>query len=272
VSAEPAAPVGLGLVARIEEHSVLAWPPGSVQRTEDGWILRATPALPARGRSNHALTPARPLDRSEFDPAIARVAEFAALNDIACGVQVSPIDLHIPLLEDIAVRGWDINQAVLVMTVETGPLVADADPAFQLEITDNATPEWVAAWAHCDRRQDVQEHLQSVFPKMTGRARFARNRDRAVGISVELDGIVGLFCLAVAPEARRQGLGKALVRAMLAQHEAPLAYLQVFSENAAGHGLYSSLGFHEEYRYCHCVAPWTVPGDAVAGSVPTGGC
>ncbi len=271
MSAESAAPVGPELVARIEEHSVRAWPADRVEHTDDGWVLRATPALPARGRSNHALTPARPLDRSEFDPAIARVAEFAALNDIACGVQVSPIDLHIPLLEDIAVRGWDINQAVLVMTVETGPLVADADPDFQLEIADEATPEWVAAWAHCDHRQDVQEHVQSVFPKMAGTARFARDGDRAVGISVELDGIVGLFCLAVAPEVRRQGLGKALVRAMLAQHEAPLAYLQVFSENAAGHGLYSSLGFQEEYRYCHCVAPWTVPGYGEASAAGAAG-
>ncbi len=267
-----AAPDGLELVARIEEHSVRAWPPDTIERTPDGWILRATSALPARGRSNHALTPARRLNRGEFDPAIARVAEFAARNGIDCGVQVSPVDLHIPLLEDIAARGWDIHQAVLVMTVDTGPLAADADSDFQLEISDTATPEWVAAWAHCDQRQDVEEHVQSVFGKMAGIARFARDGDRAVGISVELDGIVGLFCLAVAPEARHQGLGKALVRAMLSRHDAPLAYLQVFSENAAGHGLYSSLGFQEAYRYCHCVSRVAVPGAAASSSAPTAGC
>ncbi len=266
MSGELAPAPGLERIARIEDHSVRAWPADTVRRRNDGWVLRATPALAARGRSNHALTPARVLDHSEFDPAVARVAEFAALNDIACGIQVSPIDLHVPLLEDIAARGWDIQQAVLVMTVDTAAVAADADPdQFRLEVTDEATPEWVAAWAHCDHRQDVEEHVQSVFPKMAGAATFVRNGDRAVGISVELDGIVGLFCLAVAPELRRQGLGKALVRAMLAQHEAPLTYLQVFSENAAGCGLYSSLGFSEEYRYCHCVAPWTVPGYTGAG-------
>ncbi len=260
MSAAPAPAPELERIARIEAHSVAAWPADDVRRTDDGWVLRATPALPARGRSNHALTPTRPLDRSEFDPAVARVAEFAALNDIACGIQVSPIELHVPLLEDVATRGWNIQQAVLVMTVDTESLADDADPEYQLEVTETATPEWVAAWAHCDQRQDVEEHVQSVFPKMAGTARFSRDGNRAVGISVEFDGIVGLFCLAVAPESRRQGLGKALVRAMLAQHEATLAYLQVFSENAAGRGLYTSLGFQEEYRYCHCVAPWTVPG------------
>ncbi len=266
MSAAPAPAPGLERVARIEAHSVCAWPADDMRRTEDGWVLRATPALPARGRSNHALTPARPLDRSEFDPAIARVAEFAAFNDIACGIQVSPIDLHVPLLEDVAARGWEIHQAVLVMTVDTASLASDGEFELELEVTDTATPEWVAAWAHCDQRQDVEEHVQSVFPKMAGRARFARSGNRAVGISVELDGIVGLFCLAVAPEVRRQGLGKALVCSMLAQHAAPLAYLQVFSENAAGCGLYESLGFEEEYRYCHCVAPWTVPGYTGDGS------
>jgi N-acetylglutamate synthase len=259
VSVGSAPAPGLERIARIEAHNVLAWPAETVQHTEDGWVLRATPALPTRGRSNNALTPARALGRDEFDPAIARVAAFAAANDIACGVQVSPLELHVPLLEDIAARGWDIQKAVLVMTVDTAAVATDADP-LALEISREATPEWVAAWTHCDHRDDVEEHVQSVFPKMAGTAHFARNGNRAVGISVELDGIVGLFCLAVAPEARRQGLGKALVRAMLRQHEAPLTYLQVFSENAAGRGLYRSLGFQEEYRYCHCVAPWTVPG------------
>jgi ribosomal protein S18 acetylase RimI-like enzyme len=127
-------------------------------------------------------------------------------------------------------------------------------------VTDAATPEWVAAWARCDQRSDVEDHVQSVFPQMAGTARFGRFGDRATGISVELDGIVGLFCVAVAPDARGQGLGKALVRAMLARHDGPLTYLQAFSDNAAGLALYGSLGFREEYRYCHCGAPSGVGG------------
>jgi ribosomal protein S18 acetylase RimI-like enzyme len=96
---------------------------------------------------------------------------------------------------------------------------------------------------------------------MAGTARFAHAGNRACGISVELDGIVALFCIAVSPDERRQGLGKKLVQGMLAAHEGPLTYLQVFSENVAGLALYESLGFTEEYRYCHCVLPGSGPAD-----------
>ena len=171
-------------------------------------------------------------------------------------MQVSPLDIHAPLVDELAARGWEVHQPVLVLTADTEPVAADARPGgLHLQVTDTATPEWVAAWARCDQRSDVDDHVQSVFPRMAGTARFARFGDRATGITVELDGIVGLFCVAVAPDARGQGLGKALVRAMLAQHDAPLTYLQVFSDNAAGLALYGSLGFHEGYRYCHCGAP-----------------
>jgi GNAT superfamily N-acetyltransferase len=272
VTGELAPPPELELVARIEAHTVDAWPAETVERLDDGWVLRATPGLPARGRSNHALTPVRPLARSEYEGALARAAEFAAQHGVEAGVHVSPIDIHIPLLDELAVRGWNIHQSVLVMTADTELVAAGAEPDFQLEVTDTATPEWVAAWAHCDPRPDVDEHVQHVFPGMAGIARFVRNGERAAGISVELEGIVGLFCLAVAPESRRQGFGKALVRAMLAQHEAPLTYLQVFSENTAGIALYDSLGFREEYRYCHAVAPRETADAGGAAAASCGGC
>ena len=252
-------------VAEIESHTIHAWPPQVVEVTDDGWVLRATPGLLGRGRSNHALTPAHPLARAEYDAALKRVLEFSELHGIECGVQVSPLDLHAPLVDELAARGWRVHQAVVVMTGDTQAVASGADPEFVLSVSDRATPEWVAAWAACDGRADVEEHVQTVFPKMAGIARFARAGDRAVGISVELDGIVGLFCIAVSPDCRRQGLGKKLVRAMLAQHEAPLTYLQVFSGNTAGIALYRSLGFGEEYRYCHCVLPESGPAEVAAG-------
>jgi ribosomal protein S18 acetylase RimI-like enzyme len=211
------------------------------------------------------LTPARQIAPDAYEGALARIAEFARQHGIACGVQVSPLDIHAPLMDELAARGWEIQQPVLVLTADTERVAADADPGLPLQVTDTATPEWVAAWGRCDQRSDVEDHVQSVFPRMAGTARFARFGDRATGITVELDGIVGLFCVAVAPDARGQGLGKALVRAMLAQHDAPLTYLQVFGDNAAGLALYKSLGFNGEYRYRHCY----VTGAAGAGvSVP----
>jgi ribosomal protein S18 acetylase RimI-like enzyme len=79
--------------------------------------------------------------------------------------------------------------------------------------------------------------------------------DAAVGIAVESDGLVGLFCLAVDPARRRGGLGTALVRALLAGADAGSAYLQVEESNAPAVAMYQRLGFREAYRYCHRVAP-----------------
>lgn len=267
---------GLERAAAIESHSVRAWPASVTETTPEGWVLRATPGLHARGRSNHALTPARPLDRREYDAGLARAASFAAENGIACGVQVSPLEIHVPLLGELSARGWDIQHAVVVMTGDTQAVAAGADPDFALTVTDHATVEWVAAWAHCDGRSDVEEHVHTVFPRMAGIARFAHAGTRAAGITVELDGIVGLFCIAVSPDHRRQGLGKKLVQAMLSEHAAPLTYLQVFSENTGGIALYNSLGFAEEYRYCHCALRGSGPdGASVAGGAAAasgGGC
>lgn len=254
--------IGQELIERIESHSVLAWPAQVVERTVDGWVLRATPGLLGRGRSNHALAPPWSLSTAEINLALQRTADFAAGHGIECGIQVGPLELHIPLLDEVAVRGWDIQQSVLVMTgateaiVASEPTAADGDGEFALEITDHVTPEWLAAWESCEPgRDNVAEHVDTVFKLMEGTARFARSGDRAVGITVEHDGIVGLSCLAVNPSERRQGLGRKLVRGLLAGSTAPLTYLQVFSGNDAGIGLYNSLGFAESYRYCHCVAP-----------------
>jgi ribosomal protein S18 acetylase RimI-like enzyme len=77
----------------------------------------------------------------------------------------------------------------------------------------------------------------------------------AVGLAVEADGLVGLFCLAVDPARRRSGLGTALVRGLLAASRASVAYLQVEERNTPAVALYRRLGFSQAYRYCHRIGP-----------------
>ena len=279
-------PAGLELVEAVEEHCLHAWPAEVLETTSDGWALRATPGLEGRGRSNHALTPARPLSLDAYERGLAAAAAFASEHGIACGVQVSPLSSHPLLLRELGARGWVVQQPVVVMTGDTAQIAAGlagvaplglrlADigggEGLALTVTDALTPEWVATWTHCDPRSDADAHVQTVFQKMAGIARFAHAPGRAVGISVELDGIVGLYCIAVAPEWRRRGVGKWLVRGMLAQHAAPLTYLQVFGANTAGIALYRSLGFHEQYRYCHAVLPPSVQADSAGGAAAAGG-
>jgi N-acetylglutamate synthase len=241
------------LVRRLEAHAVEAWPATITERVDGGWVLRATPGLD-RGRSNHALTPCRSLDASEMSAAIARVEAFASRHGIPAGIQVSPVSLHGQLQAELDRRGWETRWPVLVLAAPRSPEVWSAHVS--LEWTDHATPEWLAAWARCEPGRDVEAHVDTVFARLAGRATFARlDDDAAVGIAVEGDGLVGLFCLAVDPARRRNGLGTALVRALLADSRAEVAYLQTEARNAPAVALYQRLGFNEAYRYCHRVAP-----------------
>jgi N-acetylglutamate synthase len=239
----------------LESHAVSAWPATVTERLDGGWVLRATPGLD-RGRSNHALTPCRELLAAEIPAAIASVERFADRHGIPTGIQVSPVTLHGGLMGELDRRGWSRRWPVLV-------LAADRDDAAwrkpevtsSLERADHATPEWLAAWARCEPSRDVEAHIGTVFRDLAGRATFARLDDAAVGIAVDHDDLVGLFCLAVDPARRRSGLGTTMVRSLLAEAVASTAYLQVEEDNTRAVALYERLGFAEAYRYCHRVAP-----------------
>ena len=231
-----------------------AWPATVSERVDGGWVLRATPGLD-RGRSNHALPPCRPLWANEIPAAVARVEAFAERHGIPVGIQVSPLSLHGALQRELDRRGWARRWPVLVLAARRSAEVWSASDGSSVERFDHASPEWLSTWARCEPGRDVEAHARTVFTRLAGRATFARLADDAVGIAVDHDGLVGLYCLAVDPERRRSGLGTALVRALLADADAGVAYLQVEESNAPAIGLYERLGFTEAYRYCHRVAP-----------------
>jgi N-acetylglutamate synthase len=236
---------------------VSAWPATVSQRTDGGWLLRATPGLD-RGRSNHALTPCRALGVSEIPAGIALVESFARRHEIPVGIQVSPLGLHARLMGELDARGWGNRWPVLVLAAgrdETVWSEPSHSLSLALERADHATSEWLDAWARCEPGRDVEAHVGTVFRALAGRATFARLDDAAVGIAVDHDDLVGLFCVAVDPARRRDGLGTALVRGLLAGSSARTAYLQVEQDNAPAVGMYERLGFAEAYRYCHRVAP-----------------
>jgi N-acetylglutamate synthase len=233
-----------------------AWPATVTELAHGGWLLRATPGLD-RGRSNHALPPCRQLEVAEIPDAVERVESFARRHGIRPGIQVSPLSLQGSLTEELDRRGWESRMSVRVLAAARDEAVWSERPDVisSLERADHATPDWLAAWGACEPGRDLEAHARTVFRLLAGRATFARLDVSAVGIAVDRDDLVGLFCLAVDPGRRRGGLGTALVRALLAGASAGTAYLQVEERNAAAISLYKRLGFTEAYRYCHRVAP-----------------
>jgi ribosomal protein S18 acetylase RimI-like enzyme len=74
----------------------------------------------------------------------------------------------------------------------------------------------------------------------------------ACGLAKLEDAHVGLFAVHTAPTHRRQGLGRAIVGALLAEASrqgSQIAYLQVTADNEAALALYRSFGFAPVYDY-----------------------
>ncbi|WP_323793953.1 GNAT family N-acetyltransferase [Nocardioides sp.] len=76
----------------------------------------------------------------------------------------------------------------------------------------------------------------------------------ATGYAGFADDWVGFAGIEVSPTARRQGLGRAVMAALLdwgAEQGATTAYLQVLDDNRPALALYEALGFREHHRYCY---------------------
>ena len=121
------------------------------------------------------------------------------------------------------------------------------------ESPDGPTLFQVASVAHTRRIVRAVPGVQVDLAE-DGDLVVARVGDRATGIAAYSRDWVGMRGIEVEPEHRRQGLGLAVVAALLgwgAERGASTAYLQVLSDNPPALGLYAGLGFrtHHAYRY-----------------------
>ena len=87
---------------------------------------------------------------------------------------------------------------------------------------------------------------------------FLADEPAAVGNAVVQGGWVGIFGMATQPCYRRRGLGRSVLRTLLAwgaEHGALSAYLQTEERNYAAQTLYFREGFDRAYRY-HYMTKW----------------
>jgi len=122
-----------------------------------------------------------------------------------------------------------------------GPESGDADTLFQ-----------IASVAQVDRA--LPGDLPPAVVTEEGGLAVARVDDLASGVAAYDRDWVGFRSIEVSPEHRRNGLGLAVMAALLewgAERGATTAYLQVLGDNAAALALYDGLGFrtHHAYRY-----------------------
>jgi N-acetylglutamate synthase len=201
-----------------QRRALALWPDLTTEPLGD-WTLRHSPSSTAR-RANSVLA----LGPSGVEGDFERVVEFYATRTgrpIAAVLPGSP--------EDALFRshGWVLESD-------------DADTLFQIASVSQAlrgleVPD--------DASYDEHGDLVTV-----------RLGERASGVAAYGEDWVGFRSLEVPPEHRRQGLGVAVMAALLewgAERGATTAYLQVLGDNAPALALYARLGFttHHAYRY-----------------------
>ena len=151
-------------------------------------------------------------------------------------------------------------------TVGQRPIAAvlpdsDEDALFRghgwvLESHDHDTVFQLAGLAAVSRK--LGRDLPAAELLVEGRIVMARIGDAASGVAAVDGDWAGFRSIEVAPARRREGLGLAVMSALVdwaAEQGATTAYLQVLSDNAPALALYERLGFVEHHRYRYLAAP-----------------
>jgi N-acetylglutamate synthase len=202
--------------AEAQRRALALWPDLETEPLGE-WVLRRSATSRAR-RANSVLAMA-----PEPPGAYEAVLGFYARHD------QRPIAAVLPdSAEDALFRGhgW-------------APESSDADTVFQLAS--------VASVARALPRAVPDATLETDGDLVT-----ARIGEAAVGVAAYADDWVGFRGIEVSPAHRRQGLGLAVMAALVgwgAERGATTAYLQVLGDNEPALALYERLGFVEHHRY-----------------------
>ncbi|MFI6514323.1 GNAT family N-acetyltransferase [Spirillospora sp. NPDC050679] len=212
-----------------------------------GWRLRYAGGVTKRANS---VWPAA--DPGDLEAAIAAAERFYTARGAAPVFSVSPSARPAALDAELERRGYALADPTLVMTAD---LLPGPPPDRPVEIADAPSPAWLEVWWSVDGR--YADALPTAERIVTGVPAFYAMTGDAVGRAVPQGDWLGVYCMAVAPESRRRGLARDVLRALLDEGRkrgARRAYLCVTEANSGAQALYEKAGFRTETRYHYRVA------------------
>jgi ribosomal protein S18 acetylase RimI-like enzyme len=253
-----------GLVAAIEEANVNAFP-SAMAHFDGRWMLRLSPGNPARRVNSLNIYDAS--DDADAGDRLAAAQALFASHGVPFHLRRTPLT-PAAVLDICDRRGWpqagrsDVWARRIADAPACGVAAADAAGA-TIQTTDLAS--WLTAFAETGgtRPETVTpvalEQLGSALSRVASPcvclvARDEAGRASGVAVAIADRGLLGIYDVAVAPGARRRGLGARLVEACLAAGRAAgadTAWLQVTAENGPARALYAGLGFSHVYDYAY---------------------
>lgn len=249
-------------ICAIEEASFASWP--AVETVANGsWVLRLSPNLPyKRTNSINCLNPQDDRDCAARLTACEAIFQRHALPPILRATPLTPPDL----LAACQARGWTGPSTTTHVMVRA---LNGAEPAHRLpdDITLTTLTEPDALWRTDYTRLNqskgidpdaIATTLSKIAPPVLYLALKQAGQALGVAVGVVDQDLVGLFGLAIAPEARRQGLGYMLSQHILhwgAEQGATRGWLQVEADNPGAIALYERLGYQQLYDYTYWIGP-----------------
>lgn len=241
-------PLDLAAVRHLDLVSVAAWPPLDIEKI-DNWLVRHGGGL---GRRVNSVAPfATGPGEMPLAERIAAVEAAYKAKDMPPRFQVSPSTQPDDLDDELALRGYEIEAPVFLMT-RAADVPAKNIGAVDVRIEEAASDAWWEMYLegfHRDARPVVaRANDYPVFASVEN----AKGGLDAIGLGVAGDGWFGIFAMYTRTDARRRGLGSAIIAAFAeyaADKGRPKLYLQVERSNAAARAVYARLGFSVAYAY-----------------------
>jgi ribosomal protein S18 acetylase RimI-like enzyme len=223
------------------------------------WLLRAAGGF--TGRANSVLPVGDP--GLPIDAALERVQDFYARVQLPVQAEVI---IGSGVAEDLQARGWVAarpEQADTLVQVAAlaagGRAPSGRGGAADVRLSERLDDDWLLRYGRSAGNDPgvVRSVLESGE-----RAIFARVAEPAIAIgrAVVTRGWLGLSAVEVEHGQRRQGLGYAVVDALLtwgSARGARSAYVQVLADNDAALALYARRGFRTHHGYCYLRPPST---------------
>lgn len=236
----------------VELATVRTWP--AAHETElGGWRLLAAGGV--TGRVN-AVWPLAWNGTVALDAAIAAAGAWYAARNLPLRFKLTAGAAFPPALPE-ALAAHGLMPGPTRTLIMTRPLPADAAPARPVALHDVMPPAFDAALAAATPDAAELDERRAIARRAPKPSAFAvLNLDGApcaVGMSACAGDLAGVFVMRTLEQARRKGLARDVLRALLGWAHgqgARAAFLQVEADNAPAVALYESEGFAALTSYC----------------------
>jgi GNAT superfamily N-acetyltransferase len=215
------------------------------------WVLRASGGFSSRGNSVLALGD----PGIAPDEAVEQVSEWYRSRGLAPRAHVHPDG---PESAAFAAAGWMTYDPTLLMLASVPRVLRRLGRGSEVEVRHDATIDegWLVSDERAARYGDSARRVLEA-----GEVTFATVRDAEGSVLARGRGAVhgdwiGVSSLFSREDARRAGLGAAVLRSLLewgAEQGATTTYLQVVVANTSAQQLYEAYGYDVHHRYDYLV-------------------